>query len=535
MLDEAREPYLLALARWVANLRFEDIPPSAIRAAKLQIGNMTAAALGASHLQESQAICRALRRLSPAPGRCTVLGSADRLSPTDAVLANAAASMAQDFDDIIWTGHTCHSAVFAPWAVAEHEQKSGRDFLTAVVAANEIAGRLGASSFFGPLNGQMVTFIHLIGAAAGTARLLELDEAQTAHALAISLAHPQFPLQPAFMASSSKLLSAALPAATGIQAAYFAREGVTGHLGILEDERGFWRRFSFLPMPFMLEELGSFWAIETLTIKTYPGCHYFQTACSAIERIVGKVGALSPSEIRSVEVDTTQLACEVTRFGAEYAWRSPALTPVTINFDLRATLAVLLLAGRLTGDEVEEGWLARNREAVFALCEKIRVRHDPALTLRVFESARALPTGRKALGALKLGQVLRLRGTYNQEYRTRLGTGREAWSWIRALATREKSPSEISPRQGSAVPLYFPSRVTIRLNDGRSWTEQVNLPVGAFCTEGVERELRAKFEREVARCTGPGAAREALDRILALDTGNLEQIATSLRPSSISV
>ena len=116
----------------------------------------------------------------------------------------------------------------------------------------------------------MWTFIHLIGAAAATAKLLGLDEVRTTHALAISLAQPCFALQPAFMGSSAKLLAAATPAATGIQAAYFAREGLTGYPGVLEDERGFWRRFAFLPLPFMLESLGTFWAIETLTMQDLP-------------------------------------------------------------------------------------------------------------------------------------------------------------------------------------------------------------------------------------------------------------------------
>src|SRR5262249_3791992 len=155
--------------------------------------------------------------------------------PADAALANAACSMGQDFDDIVWMGHTCHSAVFAPLAIAEHEGATGEALLTAVVAANEIGGRLGASSCLGPLNGQMWTFIPPVGAAAAGASLLGLDATRTAHALAIALAQPNFALQPGFMAPTSKLLAAATPTATGIQAAYFARAGMTGALDILED------------------------------------------------------------------------------------------------------------------------------------------------------------------------------------------------------------------------------------------------------------------------------------------------------------
>jgi 2-methylcitrate dehydratase PrpD len=87
------------------------------------------------------------------------------------------------------------------------------------------------------------------------------------------------------MAPSSKLLSAATPTRIGIQAAYFAREGITGEPALLEDSRGFWNTFAFIPLPDMMQDLGEFWAIQTLAMKTYPGCHYFQTACTAIEML----------------------------------------------------------------------------------------------------------------------------------------------------------------------------------------------------------------------------------------------------------
>src|SRR5262245_28460131 len=109
------ESGLLELARWVSALRYEDIPPSALRAARIQIANMTAAAFGSAHLESVQSIHSALAAQSAdASGTCTALATGQRFTLANAVIANAAASMAQDFDDIIWTGHTCHSAVFAP-------------------------------------------------------------------------------------------------------------------------------------------------------------------------------------------------------------------------------------------------------------------------------------------------------------------------------------------------------------------------------------------------------------------------------------
>ena len=76
--------------------------------------------------------------------------------PVGEVYRSAAASIAHDWDDYLFMGHTGHSAVPAAAAfAADHER-----VLLAQVAANEAAGRLGAALFLGPHNGQFWASIH---------------------------------------------------------------------------------------------------------------------------------------------------------------------------------------------------------------------------------------------------------------------------------------------------------------------------------------------------------------------------------------
>ncbi len=410
--------------------------------------------------------------------------------------------MAQDYDDIVWMGHTCHSAVFASLAVAEHEGAGAARFLAAVVAANEVAGRLGASSFLGPLNGQMWTFIHLLGAAAATAQLLGLDAEHTTHALAIALAQPNFALQPGFLQPTSKLLAASTPTATGIQAAYFARAGMTGAPGLLEDPRGFWARFAFLPLPSMLEGLGERWVLDTLTVKTHPGCHYFQTALTALGRLQARNGALRLERVRKVRIDATQLACEATRFAEDAG--AGALTPVTVCFDLGQAAAVFLAAGRLTPRELEPGWLAAHRPELSQWLERIEVRHDPALTARVLAGARGLPAGKLALGALSLKQVRALRRRYAAEYRSTLLSWADLWAAARGALRRDRPRDALA----AGVPLYFPARVTIGFEHGARDSERVDLPEGSLASERFEAVLARK-----ALAALPPAALEAAARL----------------------
>lgn len=520
--------YLTTLGRFVAELDYDKLPEDTRRAARYQVLNMLATVFASARSAETAAIAEGLAGFSIGQGRSTAFATATQHGPHEAAMANAAYSMAQDFDDIVWMGHTGHSAVFAPLAVSEHEHTDARRFLTAVIVANEIGGRLGASSFFGPLNGQMWTFIHLISAAAATAKVLGLSATETTHALAISLSQPNFPLQPGFMLPSSKLLAAATPTSTGIQAAYFARAGMTGAPDILEDRRGFWKRFSYLPLPSMLEGLGTFWVMQTLTAKTYPGCHYFQTAVSALDKLEERHGRIAPQAIRRVMAETTKFGIEATRFAAAYAAQHKKLTPVNANFDLSATLAIRLIAGKLTGDELQPEWLAHRALELRALQQKIHVQHDPVLTVKTISSARAIAAGKKTLAAFKVSDLFKLARKYKEEYGATLFSYREAIPWWKAAA---KLPSvwksehdSIQGETPSAIPLYFPNRVTLELGDGSIYTEQVDLPLASFCSKQVQTQLQQKFLRETAPALGPKRAADAFTAGLKLGEGELADL-----------
>lgn len=499
--------HLATIGAWIANLSYPHLPERTVRAARYQILNLIGAAHGAGRFPEIRSLARAPLGFA-GPGRATVLATGARLGPADAALANAVCAMGHDFDDIVWMGHTCHSAVFASLAVAEHEAAGSETLLAAVVAANEIGGRLGASSFFGPVNGQMWTFIHLVGGAAAAAKILGLDAVRTTHALGIALSQPNFPLQAGFMRPTSKLLAAAIPTATGIQAAYFARAGMTGAADILEDSKGFWHRFAFVPLPAMLEGLGTQWVTQTLTVKSYPGCHFFQTAGSAVDAIAARCGPLA-GRVTRIAIDTTKLGMEVTSFARGYAPTAGPIEQVNVNFDLSATVAVQLVAGRLTSDEMDPAWLAANTPAIRALIANTRVAHDPELTARVIEGANAIGSGRRAIASLTPGDLLTVVRRYRAEYRSNLITPAEALGWLKVVGSRlRRRRAETDPRDetDSAAPLYFPNRVTLDV-DGRAETARVDLPVGSFAAPSCADELERKVIRECAHALGGDRAR----------------------------
>ncbi|MCE9572860.1 MAG: MmgE/PrpD family protein [Deltaproteobacteria bacterium] len=517
---------LVPLGAWVAKTRWADIPPTARRAARIEIADLVAAVFASARAPEISAL---LDNLALGAGPSTVLPTGARLPPAAAAFVNCAFAMAQDFDDIIWMGHTGHSAVFASLAVAQAEGSTSQELITACVIANEIAGRLGASSFLGPLNGQMWTFIHLVGAAAATASLLKLDADRAAHALAIALAQPPFALQPAFFGPTSKLLAASVPTQIGVQAAYLARAGMTGALDILEDRRGFWKVFTFQPLPEMLGGLGELWAIQTLTLKTSPACHYFQTACEAIERIFAQRRPTSIDQVRRVLVETNKLGDEVVRFAREYAGEAaPDLSPVGVSFDLGLGMAIELVAGRMTGAEAEPAWLAANAEALRAWHGKITVAHDPALTMRIVDGARAIPAGRAAIASLGIGDWLKLAGRYREHYGSSLLRSGDLGRWASVALDRWRHPADGAATGDGPLPLYFPNRVTIEFADGQTLVEQVDLPSGSLAAPTIDGVLRAKFLRECGPALGEVGAAQALATLLDAEATTVPALVATI-------
>src|SRR3954454_17219572 len=304
------------LGGWAAGLSLPALPERVLERARLQ----TDAVLAAGRAGEREAAPFA----AAAPG-----------GPPGEVYVGAAASIAHDWDDYLFMGHTGHSSVWTGRAFApDHPERA----LLAQIAGNEVAGRLGAALFLGPHNGQFLSSIHCGGAAAAAGVALGFDAERLAHAIAISLYQPPYGLWPGFMGPATKLLTAAEPAAQGARAALLAAEGVKGPLDVIEDRRGLLTHLAFAARAAMLGELGGVWLTDTLAFKPFPGCAYLQAAVDAALR-----AGVDAREADEVTVDAGYLTVAMERLG-----RDGGLTPVGVAFSAARSVAVALLAGRLT-------------------------------------------------------------------------------------------------------------------------------------------------------------------------------------------
>lgn len=470
------------IAEWATSLAEGDLPASVRERAKLQA-------------------------LSIAAGRAAGEGAAAPFAavapdgPVGEIYRSAAASIAHDWDDYLFMGHTGHSAVPAAAAFAEGPERR----LVAQVAANEVAGRLGAALFLGPHNGQFWASIHCAAAAVAASVGLGLDADRAAQALAVALYQPPYGMWPGFMGPQSKLLTAAEPAAAGARAALLAAEGVTGALDVIEHPRGVLANLSFAPRPAMFAGLGEVWLTDSLAFKRLPGCAYLQSvgeaACAA---------GVEADEIDGVTIEAGWLTCEMEELGA-----GPDLSPVRVNFSATLSAAIALLAGRLTPAELDPAWLAANEAAIRSLAARITLRHDPALTAQTLLGS--LEAG--ASPDLGLGDLLRIRRrladvnmdganpapaivrALRSEPRLRRALGGS----LRNRLRRRPSAGGIRDLDVARLRMTFPSRLRIRLRDGSERTIDGTEPASCGRPPDEQRAVvEEKLESVSFRRSGVG-------------------------------
>jgi 2-methylcitrate dehydratase PrpD len=531
------------MAEWAISLKLEDVPERVQQKAKLQTLSMLAAVYSGYSTRAARAI-REVILSTRASGRATVFPQGEPTSPTVSVVANAAASMALDFDDYLFLGHTGHSAVLSSFGLAQELGSSGADTLLAQIIANEVGGRLGASVVLGPQNGQLWTHLHAMASACVGAKLMGLDPGQTAHAMAISLYQPPLALWPGFMGPDSKLLSASFPARDGLMAARLASWGLTGPLDVLENPAGFGAHFSSHFLPGMFSGFSRAWVTDTLSFKIYPGCAYIDSAMDALFDLVESFEKenqrpLHPADVITASVRTTLLGAEMDRLGSSQA--GDLLSPVRINFSLPYSLAVGFLAGRLTPLELGEEELQKKKDEIHFLAEKFEVIHDWSMTLEMFERmAEHLPL-RSLLSDMDLKKILELRGGAGviqfkpadiMKIATFLlprapGLVKDAVAGI----GKEKEPFDLGNARLDRLPMPFSAEVILRLRGKETLSARVDIPKGAAGRDWAETTgmVRKKFRDQATPLLDEEKVQRAIDLIDRLETlENLSELTANL-------
>ncbi|MCO4768459.1 MAG: MmgE/PrpD family protein [Deltaproteobacteria bacterium] len=276
---------LLHMARWAHSVSIADVPPALRERLRLQAASTLAAAAAGVHSEDAQIALTVARRMGAGSHR--IAPGVDGLTMEGALFAGASLSMAHDYDDWMLCAHPSHSAVWAAWVGAAELGLGWDAALRAQIVANEILARLGGYCLPGRQNGQSWSFLHGVGGALVGGLLRGHSPEQLASGMALTLAQASH-VDWRLFSGPGKTLMAARPLLDGWRVAELVEEGVTGPVGLLDEDSEFtsvfaggrpvrgW--FSGLPVE---DPSGTAWLTWSLTVKCVPGCDYLTAAVEA--------------------------------------------------------------------------------------------------------------------------------------------------------------------------------------------------------------------------------------------------------------
>ncbi|EED34730.1 putative MmgE/Prp family protein [Luminiphilus syltensis NOR5-1B] len=302
------------LAEFAAGIQFKDLPPEVVDRLKLLTLNIvgkafagSATSLGAKYLKLGQA-------MGGGSSDARVIASDITLSCPAATYVNSGYATALDYDDTLhWALiHPGNAAVTSGLAVGSAHNRSGKDFLTALVLGYEVGGRIALAAqpsverfkdVWG-LGNQSFTSAPVVG------RLLNLSADQMYSALGITGVYSVVPsawtyLGPGTRPMREVKMAWGWSAMVGVTGATAASLDLTmqQELSIFDSEEGWHLMHGADKMESekMTDGLGERWDVLTTAYKAYSACYLIFGVCDAVQVAIGD-RSIGPEDVEKVVV-----------------------------------------------------------------------------------------------------------------------------------------------------------------------------------------------------------------------------------------
>ncbi|MCS7117734.1 MAG: MmgE/PrpD family protein [Thaumarchaeota archaeon] len=361
------------IADYVTSLEFKDLVPELRREVSRRVVDSLATMYGAAYAEPVVVARKVAEKFKTVQGSSLLL-SGQKVSPDMAAFANGVAVRYLDFNDTYLSKEALHPSDMIPGLIALGESvgASGRDLVTSVVAAYEVALALADTVTLRDRGYDHVANI-AFGAAAGAAKLLELDHGRTVQAVNIAGVNAAALRQTrAGELSMWKGCAAAYAARHGVFAAMLASEGMTGPSPIFEGEMGFWKVVAgtFPNVPSFGGMDGEPFRTHMTSIKRWPVEYHSMSAVEAAIELRRELADVS--NVRSVEIFTFTVSHKIIVKDPE-KWKPK--TRETADHSLPYITARTLIDGDIWVDSYTDEKL--NDPKVLELLAKTRVEVDP--------------------------------------------------------------------------------------------------------------------------------------------------------------
>jgi 2-methylcitrate dehydratase PrpD len=354
------------LAANIAAMTYDSLPADVVFVAKHCLLDWLGVTMAGAHEPLTGMLVDHAAAEGGAP-QATIIGLGGKVSVGQAALINGSAGHALDYDDVLrWlNGHPTAPVMPAILALAEHRGDGGRALIEAFVAGVETESRIGIMMGEGHYakGWHATATIGHFGAAAGAAKLLDLDRNQIA--IALGIAGTQAAGLKSMFGTMCKPMHAGKAAQNGLFGAQMAARGFTSRTDVLETSQGFGdTQTDTFAASAALEGLGERYLLPQSRFKYHAACYGTHGPIDAAAQVRANA-AFDGDQIERIEIRVLTRNLRVCNI------QTPA-TGLEAKFSLRFTVSLALLGvdtGRL--DTFDDAIIARRD--VMDFCHKARV------------------------------------------------------------------------------------------------------------------------------------------------------------------
>lgn len=360
------------LAGYAFQFSYRELPEQVIHEVKRRVIDSFGCALGALSSDPAKIIRKVLTPFQLKSG-ATLLGEQHRVSPDLATFYNGLLIRYLDYNDTYLSKEPAHPSdnISSALALAETEQRSGRELIEATVLGYEIQCRLCDGASIRSKGWDHVTY-GAFSTALLASKLLKLSQNKMVHAIGLA-GTPNIALRQTRVGELSmwKGCAFANAARNGVFAALLASKGMTGPAPIFEGTLGF---FNLVSGPFEIKKWGgrnSQFKIMDTSIKYYPAEYHAQGAIEAALVIRKEMRREDIHSIQSIDVKTFKTAIEI--IGGEREKWHPQFRE-TADHSMPYCIAVSLMDG-----EVGELQFSKKRmrdPRLYELIERVKIEED---------------------------------------------------------------------------------------------------------------------------------------------------------------
>ena len=362
------------MARFAHDLRFEDIPSSAIHEARRFLLDSMGCALLATRNSSMHAMHRFIEKLGGTP-EATVIGSGLHTNAPNAALMNCLLTRALDYNDIYWEQDPNHPSdiIGAVLACAEAMGKSGRDALVGIVLAYELAMRWchAADPGIREVGWHHASLTQFVSPLV-SGRMYDLNLDQLVAAVGIS-GSSHFTLGGVVAGHLTDMKNTANPLAVqaGVSAALMAREGYEGPVEVIEGKEGLIEVLSNVTWNTdeLLKDLGQTFLITRCSYKAFPTEALTHQPITATLKLC-KEHKIDHTSVAEILVETTTRGADILSDPSKY---KPE-TKETADHSLPYVIAVAIVDGNVLPASFREEKL--RDPAILATLPKIKVVAD---------------------------------------------------------------------------------------------------------------------------------------------------------------